>query len=157
MSFKEVYGTIWLLIIYYDFIKDPKSAPAGTVREGVERIPGVLLAYSKSIDRVLYLATGTAGGALFAPFGMRWTNIKKKTLGEKIETSSATRSPTPECRHGHFPFPSLDLSSRCSNLSWALNPEPWALSPEQADKSTGWCLGDPLLAPSRIGYSFYII
>ena len=39
--------------------------------------PGVLLAYSKSVDSVFYLATGAAGGAFLFSFGMRWMNIKK--------------------------------------------------------------------------------
>jgi hypothetical protein len=45
-------------------------------------------------------------------------------------------------------LPSLGLSSRCSNLSRAL-------SPEHASESDAQ--GVPLLAPSRIGYSFHII
>jgi len=48
------------------------------------------------------------------------------------------------------PLPSLNLSSRRSNLSRAL-------SPEHASESAGSRLGGPNLAPSRIGYSFYII
>jgi hypothetical protein len=52
-------------------------------------LPGVLLAYSKSFDRVMYLATGAAGGAILAAFGMRWMNIKKKANEEKVETSAA--------------------------------------------------------------------
>jgi hypothetical protein len=40
-------------------------------------LPGVLLAYSKSVDAVFYLATGAAGGAFLFSFGMRWMNIKK--------------------------------------------------------------------------------
>jgi len=40
-------------------------------------LPGVLLAYSKSFDRVMYLATGAAGGAFLFAFGMRWMSIKK--------------------------------------------------------------------------------
>jgi hypothetical protein len=38
------------------------------------------------------------------------------------------------------PFPSLDLSSRCSNLSRAL-------SPEHANESAGSCSRDPFLPP----------
>jgi len=44
----------------------------------------------------------------------------------------------------------MDLSSRCSNLSRAL-------SPKHGSESAGPRLGGPILAPSRIGYSFYII
>jgi hypothetical protein len=40
-------------------------------------LPGVLLAYNKSFDRVMYLATGAAGGAFLFAFGMRWMSIKK--------------------------------------------------------------------------------
>jgi hypothetical protein len=38
------------------------------------------------------------------------------------------------------PFPSLDLSSRCSNLSWAL-------SPEHANESAGSCSGGSVSGP----------
>lgn len=40
-------------------------------------LPGVLLAYSKAFDHVMFLATGAAGGAFLFAFGMRWMSIKK--------------------------------------------------------------------------------
>ena len=43
----------------------------------VTSLPGVLLAYSKAFDHVMYLATGAAGGAFLFSFGMRWMSIKK--------------------------------------------------------------------------------
>lgn len=51
-------------------------------------LPGAILAYGKSFDRVMYLATGCSGGAILLAFGMGWINIKKKAEDEKIETSS---------------------------------------------------------------------
>lgn len=40
-------------------------------------LPGVLLAYSNSVNSVMYLATGASGGALLLAFGMGWRSIKK--------------------------------------------------------------------------------
>ncbi|KAK9342227.1 major facilitator superfamily domain-containing protein [Lipomyces starkeyi] len=48
-------------------------------------LPGVLLAYSKSINQVMHLGTGAAGGALIFAFGMGWVNIKKKAEKKKVE------------------------------------------------------------------------
>lgn len=56
-------------------------AGATAVRGGhlpAASLPQVILAYSKAFDQVMYLATGIAGGAFFAAFGMRWMSIKKK-------------------------------------------------------------------------------
>lgn len=67
------------------------AAGAGGIRKAVPAasLSGVILAYSKSFDRVMYLATGIAGGAFLFAFGMGWMSIKKKVEGEKHETSSA--------------------------------------------------------------------
>lgn len=56
------------------------DAGARGLRQAVSdlSIPGVVLAYSKSFDRVMYLAAGTAGGAMLCTSGMRWMSIKKK-------------------------------------------------------------------------------
>ncbi|KAK9328781.1 major facilitator superfamily domain-containing protein [Lipomyces starkeyi] len=48
-------------------------------------LPGVLLAYSKSINQVMHLGTGAAGGALIFAFGMGWVNIKKRAEKKKVE------------------------------------------------------------------------
>lgn len=40
-------------------------------------LAGVFLAYSRSIDRVMRLTTGAAGGALLFALGMGWVSIKK--------------------------------------------------------------------------------
>jgi hypothetical protein len=69
------------LVIVAGAVGIRKAVPASS-------LPGVLLAYSKSFDRVMYLATGVAGGALFAAFGMRWMNIKRKEEQEKLEKSA---------------------------------------------------------------------
>lgn len=56
-------------------------AGATAVREVVVAplLPGVLLAYSKAFDQVMYLATGAAGGALVFALGMGWINIKSSS------------------------------------------------------------------------------
>lgn len=58
-----------------------------------DSLDGVLMAYSKSINRVMYLAVGASGLALVCAFGMGWKNIKAKkmedeavVLPEKSET-----------------------------------------------------------------------
>jgi hypothetical protein len=47
-------------------------------------LPGVLLAYNKSISHVFYLGTGIAGCAMISAFGMGWVNIKKKAAEKKL-------------------------------------------------------------------------
>lgn len=58
------------------------AAGATAVRSAVSAasFPGVLLAYSKAFDHVMYLATGAAGGALFFAFGMGWSKLRGKRL-----------------------------------------------------------------------------
>jgi hypothetical protein len=55
------------------------TAGATVLRTSVPEVslPGVILAYSKAFDGVMYLATGAAGGAFIFAFGMRWMNIEK--------------------------------------------------------------------------------
>jgi hypothetical protein len=67
------------------------AAGATGIREAVPSasLPGVLLAYSKSFDQVMYLGIGTAGGALIAAFGMGWVNIKKTAEKGKVEASTS--------------------------------------------------------------------
>jgi hypothetical protein len=48
-------------------------------------LPGVLLAYSKSLDRVFYLCAGASAGVFIASFGMGWKNIKPKKEVAKME------------------------------------------------------------------------
>jgi len=50
-------------------------------------LPGVILAYSKAFDNVMYLAAGVGGGQLLFSLGMGWVNIKKMPPinGEKSE------------------------------------------------------------------------
>lgn len=40
-------------------------------------LPGVLIAYAKSIDRVFYLVVGMAGGCFIFAWGMGWKNLRK--------------------------------------------------------------------------------
>ncbi|KAI1379513.1 major facilitator superfamily domain-containing protein [Hypoxylon crocopeplum] len=42
-------------------------------------LPSVLIAYSKSIDRVFYLAAGAGVGGFIAAWGMGWQDIRKKS------------------------------------------------------------------------------
>ncbi|KAI1628106.1 MFS multidrug transporter [Exophiala viscosa] len=55
------------------------TAGATGIREAVSAaaLPGVLEAYTKSIDHVLYLGTGAAGAAFIFAFGMGWVDIRK--------------------------------------------------------------------------------
>ncbi|KAK3634410.1 hypothetical protein LTR56_015289 [Elasticomyces elasticus] len=48
-----------------------------------EEVPGVLLAYAKSVDRVFYLCAALAALCLPFSFGLGWTNIKKKAQEKK--------------------------------------------------------------------------
>lgn len=43
-----------------------------------EQLPGILLAYSKGIDRVFYLTSALGVLTLLSAFGLGWTNIKPK-------------------------------------------------------------------------------
>ncbi|KAK5723694.1 hypothetical protein LTR15_005393 [Elasticomyces elasticus] len=52
-----------------------------------EELPGVLLAYAKSVDRVFYLCAALAALCLPFSFGLGWTNIKKKAQEKKAATS----------------------------------------------------------------------
>ena len=63
---------------------DVIEAGATGVRHVVDKanLAGVFLAYSGSIDRVMRLTTGAAGGALLFALGMGWVSIKKKTGDE---------------------------------------------------------------------------
>ncbi|KAL8861950.1 MAG: hypothetical protein Q9178_001820 [Gyalolechia marmorata] len=64
------------------------AVPAGS-------LSGVLLAYTQSVDNVLYLTTGAAGGALLFAFGMGWISIKAKEAdGIALEKTKASSSPT---------------------------------------------------------------
>lgn len=60
------------------------SAGATAVRNVVSKsdLPGVLLAYSKSFDRVFYLAAGLSVGFFIAGFGLGWKDIRKKPAVE---------------------------------------------------------------------------
>lgn len=54
-------------------------------------VAGVQLAYSKSYDNVMYLATGAGGLSLIAAFGMGWVNIKRKAEAEKAEAEKVEK------------------------------------------------------------------
>jgi len=51
-----------------------------------EELPGVLLAYAKSVDRVFYLCAALAALCLPFSFGLGWTNIKAKAQQKKATT-----------------------------------------------------------------------
>jgi hypothetical protein len=46
------------------------------------QLAGVLIAYSKSIDRVFYLAIGCSCACFFCAWGMGWKDIRKKSKTE---------------------------------------------------------------------------
>lgn len=56
------------------------AAGATRFREVVspQDLPNVLIAYSKSLDRVFYLVTGAGVGGFLAAWGMGWRDIRKK-------------------------------------------------------------------------------
>ena len=56
------------------------AAGATAIRTAIaaDNVPGVLLAYSKSVDRVFYLAVGAAVGCFIFAWGMGWKDIRKK-------------------------------------------------------------------------------
>jgi hypothetical protein len=55
------------------------GASASDVRAAVPvaLLPGVLLAYSKAFDHVMYLATGAACGTFLSAIGMGWVRLKE--------------------------------------------------------------------------------
>ena len=57
------------------------AAGATKFRDFVEPndLPGVLLAYSNSVDRVFYLVAGVGALAFMSAWGMGWTDVRKKT------------------------------------------------------------------------------
>jgi hypothetical protein len=57
------------------------GAAASDVRNAVAAnlLPGVILAYSKSYDHVMYLGIGAACGAFVSAFGMGWVRLKKES------------------------------------------------------------------------------
>lgn len=57
-------------------------------------LPGVLVAYSKAYDQVMYLATGAAGGAFLFAFGMGWVNIKKKRAAKPVSGTNEVLPPS---------------------------------------------------------------
>lgn len=61
------------------------SAGATGFRSAISdtEMTGLLIAYSKSIDRVFYLATGMAVGCFIASCAMGWKNINKKPEDNK--------------------------------------------------------------------------
>jgi len=56
------------------------DAGATAIRNVVSKneLPGVLLAYSESMDRVFYLAAGASVGSFCFAWGMGWKDIRKK-------------------------------------------------------------------------------
>jgi hypothetical protein len=60
------------------------AAGASKFRDVVSKalLPGVLLAYDRAIDRVFYLATGSAVMAFVVCLGMGWKSVKKVKAAE---------------------------------------------------------------------------
>jgi hypothetical protein len=82
------YLSLYTPTISYELVA---AAGAAGIRTAVpaRELAGVLLAYNKSFDRIMYMATGAAGGTLLSSLGMRWMNIKKKAEEEKHEASAS--------------------------------------------------------------------
>lgn len=60
------------------------AAGATGIREVVtpQQLPGVLVAYSKSVDDVFYLALGAAIAGFGLAWGMGWVDVRKKNKNE---------------------------------------------------------------------------
>jgi hypothetical protein len=43
-------------------------------------LPGVLIAYAKSIDDVFYLATAAVATSFFTAWGLGWVDVRKKKV-----------------------------------------------------------------------------
>jgi hypothetical protein len=56
------------------------------------QLAGVLIAYSKSIDRVFYLAIGCSCACFLCALGMGWKDIRKKSKTEPQEEDAETTS-----------------------------------------------------------------
>lgn len=54
------------------------------------QLAGVLIAYSKSIDRVFYLAIGCSCACFLCAWGMGWKDIRKKSKTEPQEEDAET-------------------------------------------------------------------
>lgn len=54
-------------------------------------LPGILLAYSESVDHVLYITTSAASGAFLFALGMGWVNTKMKEGEEAAGTAPEER------------------------------------------------------------------
>lgn len=80
----------------------PRDAPGVNVTaviaagaSGVEQavppalVPGVLQAYTTSVDRVFYMTIGCAGGFFISAFFMGWKNIKPKAASPDQEKGQA--------------------------------------------------------------------
>jgi hypothetical protein len=76
------------LLPEYAPLADPKAvvaAGATGLRNVVSPrlLPGVLIAYAKSVDRVFYLTTGAAVAGFIVSWGMGWKDIRpKKQVGK---------------------------------------------------------------------------
>lgn len=53
------------------------------------KLAGVLVAYSKSVDRVFYLAIGCSGACFLIAWGMGWKDIRKKSKAKEHQKAEA--------------------------------------------------------------------
>lgn len=76
----------------------PAVDPAAVIRAGATGfrafvpaadLHGVLVAYSKSIDRVFYLCAGASAGVFVAAFGMGWKDIRPKKEETSVDADDA--------------------------------------------------------------------
>ena len=54
------------------------GAPMIRTFVSAQQLPGVLRAYSKAVDSVMYLGIGLAGLAFVCAWGLRWKDIRKE-------------------------------------------------------------------------------
>ena len=57
----------------------------------MEDLPGVLIAYANSIDRVFYLVAAVGAACALVLWGMGWHDLRKKDSKQKSEENVAEK------------------------------------------------------------------
>jgi hypothetical protein len=91
-----------------------KHAPAGDVEAilvagatgyrsvvNLADLPGVILAYADSLDRVFYVAAASSAVAVFVSLGMGWVDIRKKPSEPEAFTFESREGKTTDASSAH--------------------------------------------------------